>query len=131
MKNTTFKAICAKCVTICLLLLTFNSLHAQVNPENSGDRSLYHVLLFTWKEGTTKKQINEIKHLWKGLVKEVDGFESFEMNEVITENFDHVVILRFASKVAMETYIEHKDHKKLAEVGPAIVEGFSEFDYWD
>ena len=59
-------------------------------------------------------------------------YEEIEILDVLnsSDNFDTVLIQIFSSEEALKEYQEHPDHKKISEIGPPLLSGFSEFDYW-
>ena len=91
---------------------------------------LYYVLLFKWKSEVKQAQIAEIDRLWAGLTEKIDGFECYEMNDLVSGDYDQVVVLRFTSQAVYQHYKAHQDHRRISELGPSLVEKFSEFSYW-
>ncbi|WP_297765346.1 Dabb family protein, partial [uncultured Muriicola sp.] len=80
------------------------------------DSVLRHVVLFKFKEGTTKKQLEEVENAFVALKNKIPEIESLEWGqnnspEGLNKGFTHCFFLTFASEAAREVYLPHPDHK--------------------
>ncbi|MEQ9378175.1 MAG: Dabb family protein [Imperialibacter sp.] len=122
------KTIAKYLITICsIILFTSTSFASASEKTEPGD--LYYVLLFKWKTDAPIGAIEEVDTLWHGLVDNVEGLKGYELIELTTGDYDHMVVLIFASEAAKKAYHDHKDHARIAAIGPEIVERFSSFSY--
>lgn len=117
--------------TIALLLvcgLPTNFQQSKVLAEKSA-QSYTKVLLFTWQESVTDQEKEMVHSIFKTLHQEIKGFISFEMNLVISGDYDSVILLEFANMEAEQAYLQHEQHQRLVEKGPEIIGGFMEYKY--
>jgi hypothetical protein len=109
-----------------------NSLSAT---EMDKDSVLRHVVLFKFKEGTTKKQLEEVETAFLDLKNKIPEIQSLEWGlnnspEGLNKGFTHCFFLTFASEAAREIYLPHPDHKAFgALLGPSL-EDVLVIDYW-
>jgi len=97
---------------------------------------LRHVVLFSFKEGTTPAQIREVEKAFAVLsaqIKEIKAFESGINNspEGLNQGFTHCFILIFYSKQDRDTYLPHPAHKAFVAnyVKPYLAKACV-VDYW-
>jgi hypothetical protein len=131
-----------KCFVLAVgtLLLTgaIMSVHAD-NAPASGDskhaKALRHVVLFKFKDGTTKQQIDEVVRAFRALKSKIDVIEDFEFGtDVSVENksqgFTHCFFVTFRDEKGRDTYLPHPAHKEFGTlVGPRL-EKVLVVDYW-
>ncbi len=132
-------------VTLFVLLIAFsswgfnktpmNSKNSLRNAETLQDSVLRHVVLFKFKEGTTKNQLQEVESAFVALKSKIPEIQSLEWGlnnspEGLNKGFTHCFFLTFASEAAREVYLPHPDHKAFgALLGPSL-EDVLVVDYW-
>ena len=107
-----------------------NSVYAQ---SGKTDKKLYqHVLLFKWKDDIDPAQKVKLLKLFKELPPKIDGFEAIDIYDVTksSDDYNNVFVLQFSSMGAFHKYENHPDHERISEVGPPLLAGFKEFNYW-
>lgn len=110
-----------------LLLVGISIDGAQLPAKNR--TQVFHVLLFNWKPNTDKERIKEMDGYWTSLQKNIEGFESYEMNALESGYYEHVVILVFNSNQAYEAYNNNSEHKLIQKLGSDIVSDFLSYSY--
>jgi hypothetical protein len=115
-------------ITICSIIL-FTSTSFASAPEKTEPRDSHYVLLFKWKAGAPTTAIEQMDALWHGLADKVEGLKSYELIKLTTGEYDHIVVLTFASEAAKKAYHDHKDHARIVGIGSEIVERFFSFSY--
>jgi len=94
---------------------------------------LFHrVMLINWADTLDNSAKAEVINLFLGLPDKIDGFESFEINDLSKspESFEQVMILRFTSDESVKAYENHTDHLRIQEISPPLIGGFLFFEYW-
>ncbi len=97
-------------------------------------KKLFHrVMLIDWVDTLDNSAKAEVINLFLGLPDKIDGFESFEINDLSKspESFEHVMILRFTSDESVKAYENHADHLRIQEISPPLISGFLLFEYWE
>jgi hypothetical protein len=104
-------------------------------PEAKDGRQLRHVVLFKFKDGTSRDQIDEVVDAFRALQKKIDAIEDFEFGtDVSTENksqgFTHCFFVTFRDEKGRDAYLPHPAHKAFgALVGPRL-DKVLVVDYW-
>ena len=121
-----------------LLLCTFGGIVtiAQASEQDgSGKKLLRHVVLFQFKEGTSKAEVTEVEDAFRALPKQIDAIVDFEWGtDVSVENrakgFTHCFFVSFKDEKGREIYLPHPAHEEFKKlVGPRI-ENVLVIDYW-
>ncbi len=99
------------------------------------DSLLRHVVLFKFKEGTTKKDVAKVQDAFAALpskIPEIAGYEWGLNNspEGLEKGFTHCFFLTFKSEEDRATYLPHPDHKAFGEVLGPHLEDVLVVDYW-
>ena len=79
-------------------------------------KQIEHVVLFTWKDGTTDAQIEEIMVALRGLQKTVPGILSLTCGTNFSERaqgFTHGLVVRLESRAALDAYGPHPAHQEV------------------
>ena len=129
-------------IVLLMALFTVGFNQTSMTSENSlsatkldKDSVLRHVVLFKFKDGTTKKQLEEVETAFVDLKNKIPEIESLEWGlnnspEGLNKGFTHCFFLTFASEAAREIYLPHPDHKAFgALLGPSL-EDVLVIDYW-
>ena len=85
------------------------------------DSLLRHVVLFKFKEGTTKSQIKEVEDAFSALPSKIEQIKGYEWGlnnspEGLDKGFTHAFFLTFESEEDRAIYLPHPDHKAFGAV---------------
>lgn len=117
-------------ISLLIFLFTSQTVFAQES-SISETKTLNKIILFKWKDSTTENQKKEVQQLFKELVDEVEGFNSFRSISVISEKFETMYVLKFDSELAEESYKKHEKHRVLVEKGPELIADVSDYLFWE
>ena len=96
---------------------------------------LRHVVLFKFKDGTSKEQIAEVVNAFRAMKSKIDAIQDFEYGtDVSTENkadgFTHCFFVTFRDEKGRDAYLPHPAHKAFGTlVGPKL-DKVLVVDYW-
>jgi hypothetical protein len=89
----------------------------------AADRQVQHLVMFTWKEGTTQEQADAIAKALTGLKAKVPGIVSLSYgkqnsNEDAAKKhgFQYGLAVVFTSAAARDVYVTHPDHLAAVQV---------------
>ena len=114
------------------------SAHADIVPK-SGDskhaKVLRHVVLFKFKDSSTKEQIEEVVRAFRALKSKIDVIEDFEFGtDVSAENksqgFTHCFFVTFRDEKGRDTYLPHPAHKEFGTLIRPLLQNVLVVDYW-
>jgi hypothetical protein len=91
-----------------------------------------HIIFFKVKSGKDEELHKELRLFCKKAVAEIDGVEYASAGENFCVNsggHTHGMIIRIRDRKAMESYIAHPIHKKIAGALPAFMESRIVVDY--
>ncbi|WP_194775121.1 Dabb family protein [Pararhodonellum marinum] len=96
---------------------------------------LRHVVLFSFKEGTTQAEVKEVEDAFKALPKKIPQIKGFEWGtnnspEGLDKGFTHCFFLTFESEADRYVYLPHPDHKAFGEVLKPYLKDVLVVDYW-
>ena len=96
---------------------------------------LRHVVLFSFKTGSTPEQIKAVENAFTGLPKKIKEIKSLEWGtnnspESLNQGFTHCFFVTFASEKDRAVYLPHPDHKAFGEVLKPILDKVLVIDYW-
>lgn len=99
------------------------------------DSILRHVVLFKFKEGTTKAQMKEVEDAFSGLPSKIEQIKGYEWGlnnspEGLDKGFTHAFFLTFNSEEDRAIYLPHPDHKAFGAVLTPYLEDVLVIDYW-
>ena len=99
------------------------------------DSLLRHVVLFKFKEGTTKSQIKEVEDAFSALPSKIEQIKGYEWGlnnspEGLEKGFTHAFFLTFESEEDRATYLPHPDHKAFGAVLTPYLDDVLVIDYW-
>jgi hypothetical protein len=87
-----------------------------------------HVVLLSWKEGTTEEAVAAVTDGFARLRDEIDEIKVYEFGPdagIYQGNADYVVIGEFENEAEFKTYVKHPKHQALlADVTGPILESF-------
>lgn len=99
------------------------------------DSLLRHVVLFKFKEGTTKAQMKEVEDAFSALPSKIDQIKGYEWGlnnspEGLDKGFTHAFFLTFESEEDRAIYLPHPDHKAFGAVLSPYLDDVLVIDYW-
>ena len=134
MRQTIWTVILSTCAVVATMsLMTNNQTAAQ--PKEAARKVLRHVVLFKFKEGTTKEQIQEIEAVFKALPSKIDSIRDFEWGTDISpegksKGFTHCFFVTFADEKGRDIYLPHAAHKDFVKIVGPVIEDVLVVDYW-
>lgn len=111
----------------------FNSTTAAPMIEKS--KTLRHIVLFKFKETTSKEQLKAIEASFKNLPGKIPEIVDFEWGtnnspEGLDKGFTHCFFVSFADEKGREIYLPHPDHKAFVDLASPYVDDVLVVDYW-
>jgi hypothetical protein len=100
------------------------------------ERVLRHVILFEFKETTTKEQIKETERLFCEMARGVKEIKDFEWGDDVNggrraQGFTHCFVLTFANEAGRDRYMSHPAHGKLRAATKPYIKKMLVLDYWN
>jgi hypothetical protein len=101
----------------------------------TNDSLLRHVVLFKFKEGTSKKDIAKVESAFSALPSKITEIVSYEWGlnnspEGLEKGFTHCFFLTFKSEEDRAIYLPHPDHKAFGAVLGPHLDDVLVVDYW-
>ena len=103
--------------------------------DKSGERKLFHVVSFKFKESATPQQVKEVENAFQALKSKIPQIQSLDWGtnnspEKLNKGFTHGFVLTFNSEKDRDAYLVHPDHKAFGKiVGPVLADVFV-IDFW-
>ncbi len=96
---------------------------------------LRHVVLFKFKEGTTKEQITHVEDAFRALPGKISAIADFEWGTDVSpegkaQGFTHCFFLTFRSEADRDAYLPHPAHKEFGSTLRGILDQALVVDYW-
>lgn len=112
-----------------------NSAPTTAQPREASRKMLRHVVLFKFKEGTTKEKVKEIETAFGGLPSKIDAIRDFEWGTDVSpegksKGFTHCFFVTFADEKGRDVYLPHAAHKDFVKLVGPHVEDVCVVDYW-
>lgn len=121
---------------IAVILMNFiQGVQTSAQQKASPQKVLRHVVLFKFKEETTKSQINEIEAAFRELPNKIDSIRDFEWGTDVSpegksKGFTHCFFVTFSDEKGRDLYLPHAAHKDFVKiVGPHVAD-VCVVDYW-
>ncbi|MEP7233003.1 MAG: Dabb family protein [Ginsengibacter sp.] len=116
-----------------LILISAMQITAQTNAMK--EKLLRHVVLFSFKEGSTDAQIKSVTDAFAELPKKIPQVKTFEWGtnnspENLNQGFTHCFFVSFASEADRAIYLPHPAHLALIEILKPILDKALVIDYW-
>ncbi len=123
------------CLLTCLLTLTLVHITAQTNNNTMKEKLLRHVVLFSFKEGSTDAQIKEVTDAFAELPQKIPQIKTFEWGtnnspENLNQGFTHCFFVSFASEADRAIYLPHPAHQAFSTLLKPILDKVLVVDYW-
>ena len=113
------------------------NLNKDLNMENSKkqDSVLRHVVLFKFKENTSKEDIEKVEAAFSALPSKIPQIVGYEWGinnspEGLDKGFTHCFFLTFHSEEDRAIYLPHPDHKAFGAILTPHLEDVTVVDYW-
>ena len=124
-----------KRIVTLLSLIGLGVLQVSAQNEKESQKLLRHVVLLSFKEGSTPDQIKVVEDAFAELPKKIKEIKAFEwgMNnspENLNQGFTHCFFVSFASEKDRAIYLPHPEHKAFVEVLKPVMDKVLVIDYW-
>ena len=134
MRRTIGAAILSALVAVTTMSL-INSSQTSAQPKEAPRKVLRHVVLFKFKEGTSKEQVKAIEMAFGGLPSKIDTIRDFEWGTDVSpegksKGFTHCFFVTFADEKGRDVYLPHAAHKDFVKLVGPQVEAVCVVDYW-
>ena len=123
---------------IALLLVFTTAILFKVNAQNKmeTEKLLRHVVLFSFKEGSTPAQIKTVTDAFGLLPQKISSIKAYEWGtnnspENLNQGFTHCFFVSFASEKDRDEYLPHAAHKAFVEVLKPVLDKVLVVDYWN
>ena len=124
-------------VLVCVAVLDHSGIVSPVNADAKSEpqKLLRHVVLFKFKESSSKAQIRDVVKEFAALPKKIDAILDFEMGtDVSVENkskgFTHGFVVTFRDAQGRKEYLPHPAHKAFVKIVGPILDDVLVFDYY-
>ena len=134
MRSTIWTAA-ASAVLMAGIMSVLTSVKSSAEPKDAPRKLLRHVVLFQFKEGTTKEQVKQIEDAFRGLPGKIDAIRDFEWGTDVSpegksKGFTHCFFVTFADEKGRDEYLPHAAHKDFVKIVGPHVENVCVVDYW-
>ena len=104
-------------------------------PLLESSKTLRHVVLFKFKEGTTEEELKSIETAFAGLSTKIPEIVDFEWGtnnspEGLDKGFTHCFFVSFANEKGCEIYLPHPNHKAFVDLASPHIDDVLVVDYW-
>jgi hypothetical protein len=118
-----------------LFVITLSVLQLAAQNKTATKKMLRHVVMFSFKQGSTPEQIKKVTDAFAALPKKIKQIKTFEWGtnnspENPNQGFTHCFFVSFSSDEDRAIYLPHPDHKAFVEVLKPILDKVLVFDYW-
>lgn len=118
---------------LCLMALGILSVAAQ--DKKKPQKLLRHVVMFSFKDGSTPEEIKKVTDAFSTLPKKIKEIKDYEWGtnnspENLNQGFTHCFFVSFASEDDRAVYLPHPEHKAFVEVLKPILNKVLVVDYW-
>ena len=116
-------------------LITFGTLQLVAQTSTDREKMLRHVVIFSFKDGSTPDQIKKVTDAFAALPKKIKEIKAFEWGtnnspENLNQGYTHCFFVSFASEKDREIYLPHVDHLAFVEVLKPVLDKVLVLDYW-
>ncbi len=124
-----------KKIGLIICLLTMTLLQGTAQNKKVPQKLLRHVVMFSFKEGSTPEQIKTVTDAFAALPQKIKQIKTFEWGtnnspEELAQGYTHCFFLSFASEKDRAIYLPHPAHKAFGDVLRPILDKVLVFDYW-
>ena len=133
-----YKATVLFLVFLSLTLVSFNWKDfkpIQTETTMQQDSVLRHVVMFKFKEGSSKEDIGKVQKAFSALPSKIPQIQSYEWGtnnspEGLDKGFTHIFFLTFNSEEDRAVYLPHPDHKAFGDILKPYLDDVMVMDYW-
>lgn len=106
---------------------------AQTN--NMKEKILRHVVLFSFKEGSSDADIKAVTDAFNALPHKIPQIKKYEWGtnnspENLNQGFTHCFLLTFVSEADRAIYLPHPDHVAFGNILKPVLDKVLVIDYW-
>jgi hypothetical protein len=96
---------------------------------------LRHVVLFKFKDGTSKEQIKAVEDAFRALPGKISAIQGFEWGTDVSPEgkslgFTHCFLVTFRSEADRDAYLPHPAHKAFGSTLRPVLDKVLVVDYW-
>ena len=118
-----------------LLSLSFFAMTILAAAQNQPGKSLRHVVLFKFKDGTAATDIKKVEDAFRALPSKIKEIKSLEWGtnnspENLNQGFTHCFFVSFNSEADRAVYLPHPAHKAFGQVLGPYLDKVLVIDYW-
>jgi hypothetical protein len=111
------------------------TLSPRSNAKDEPVKMLRHVVLFKFKDTSSKADVEKIVDKFRGLKKEIPEIAAFEYGtnnspEGLSDGFTHLFFVTFKTEDDRSVYLPHPAHKAFVEVLKPHLDKVQVIDYW-
>ena len=119
---------------ILILLLVLIAMKTETIAQST-EKVLRHVVLFKFKETSTKEDVKKVEDAFRALPSKIPAIKSLEWGtnnspENINQGFTHCFFVTFASEADRAIYLPHPEHKAFGQVLRPHLDKVLVVDYW-
>lgn len=108
---------------------------ATMEEKTAETKQLRHVVLFKFKKGTAKEDIQKVEAAFSALPSKIPQIKAYEWGtnnspEGLDKGFTHCFFLTFESVADRAIYLPHPDHKAFGDVLTPHLDDVLVLDYW-
>jgi len=123
------------CIVFTMKLIPNVKAATTATPSVDQNKTLRHVVLFKFKEGTTDEELKTVEKAFEALPSKIPEIVDFEWGtnnspEGLDKGFTHCFFLTFNSEEGRSIYLPHPEHKMFGEVITPHLEDVLVVDYW-
>jgi len=120
---------------ISLLLLALIICLSMVQAQAPVRKTLRHVVMFGWKEGTDSADIKRVVEAFRLLPSKINFIKAFEWGtnnspEKLNQQLTHCFFLTFSSEKERDDYLVHPAHKEFVALNKPGLDKVTVLDYW-
>jgi Stress responsive A/B Barrel Domain len=120
--------------TIILTFIMMASIQSQ-GQQKAESKSLRHVVMFKFKDGTPPADVKKVEDAFAGLAKKIRLIKQFEWGtnnspENLNQGLTHCFFVTFSSEKDRDDYLVHPEHQAFVEVLKPHLDKVTVLDYW-
>ena len=124
-----------KRIALILCLITMSVIQVTAQNKKAPQKILRHVVMFSFKEGSTPEQIKTVTDAFAALPQKIKQIKTFEWGtnnspEELAQGYTHCFFLSFTSEKDRAIYLPHPAHKAFGDLLRPILDKVLVFDYW-
>lgn len=124
-----------KKIALLTCLLTLGALQIIAQNKKATQKLLRHVVILSFKEGSTQAQIKLVADAFAALPQKIKQIKAFEWGtnnspENLNQGFTHCFFVSFASEEDRNAYLPHAEHTAFVEILKPVLDKVLVIDYW-